>query len=101
MTRGRLRAVLAGRGCMLFPVAAFAVHQLRYQLAYGSRAGAVLSAQGHGYLTSLAPWVVVLLGVAAGAFLARLARAATGVAAETPPRRAFRRLWLASTLGLL
>ena len=32
----RLRSVLAGRGFMLFPAAAFAVHQLRYELAYGS-----------------------------------------------------------------
>ena len=46
MTHRRLRAVLAGRGFMLFPAAAFAVHQLRYQLAYGSRTGAALSAQG-------------------------------------------------------
>ena len=43
---------------MLLPAAAFAVHQLRYELAYGSRSGAALTAQGHGYLDSLAPWVV-------------------------------------------
>jgi hypothetical protein len=85
---------------MLFPAAAFAVHQLRYQLAYGSRAGAVLSAQGHGYLTSLAPWVAVLAGVAAGSFLVRLARVATG-RPDGRPRRAFATLWLATFAGLL
>ena len=92
--------MLGGRGFLLFPAAAFAVHQLRYQLAYGSRTGAALSAQGHGYLTSVAPWVAVLLGVAAGSFLARLARAAGG-RPDIRPRRAFTRLWLASSLGLL
>jgi hypothetical protein len=100
MTNRRLRTVLAGRGFMLFPAAAFAVHQLRYQLAYGSRTGAALSAQGHGYLTSLAPWVAVLLGIGAGSFLARVARSAGG-RPDTRPRRAFSRLWLASWLGLL
>ena len=100
MTNRRLRTLLAGRGFMLFPAAAFAVHQLRYELAYGSQTGAALSAQGHGYLTSLAPWVAVLLGVAAGSFLARLARSAGGTP-DTRPRRAFTRLWLATSLGLL
>jgi hypothetical protein len=74
----RVRSVLAGRGFMLLPAAAFAVHQLRYELGYGSRSGAALAAQGHGYQNSLAPWVVLLLAVAVGAFLVRVARAATG-----------------------
>src|SRR5690349_19473607 len=74
----RVRGLLAGRGFMLLPAAAFAVHQLRYELGYGSRSGAALAAQGHGYQNSLAPWVVLLLAVAAGAYLARVARAATG-----------------------
>jgi hypothetical protein len=100
MTRRSAQRALAGRGFMLFPAAAFAVHQLRYQLAYGSRAGAALSAQGHGYLTSLAPWVAVLAGVAAGSFLARLARAATG-RPDGRPRRSFATLWLATFAGLL
>ncbi len=74
----RVRSMLAGRGFMLLPAAAFAVHQLRYELGYGSRSGAALAAQGHGYQNSLAPWVVLLLAVAAGTFLARVARAASG-----------------------
>lgn len=83
----RVRSVLAGRGFMLLPASAFAVHQLRYELGYGSRSGAALAAQGHGYQNSLAPWVVLLLAVAVGTFLARVARAATG-RAETR-RRSF------------
>src|SRR5580704_13615839 len=96
----RLRSACAGRGFMLFPAAAFAVHQLRYELAYGSRAGAALSAQGHGYLTSLAPWVAVLVALALGSFLARLARAGGGEL-EARPRRAFAGLWLLASACLL
>ena len=95
-----LRSVLAGRGFMLFPAAAFAVHQLRYQLVYGHRAGAALSASGHGYLTSVAPWIVLLLAVAAGSFLARVARAAAG-RPDLQPNRAFGALWALSSAGLL
>jgi hypothetical protein len=87
----RVRSVLAGRGFMLLPAAAFGVHQLRYELGYGSRSGAALAAQGHGYQNSLAPWVVVLIAVAVGTFLARVARAATG-RAETR-RRSFAALF--------
>lgn len=61
------------------PAAALAVHQLRYWLAYGSRANAELSAQGHSYLHSLVPWTVLALGVGATLFVRRLGRAlATG-----------------------
>lgn len=41
--------------------AAFAVHELRYQLAFGEHAGDVLGQQGHGYLNALAPLIVLLL----------------------------------------
>jgi hypothetical protein len=95
-----VRSVLAGRGFMLLPAAAFGVHQLRYELAYGSHAGYELAAQGHGYLDSLAPWVAVLLAFAAGSFLARVARAAAGRGSDAP-QRDFGRLWLLSSLALL
>jgi hypothetical protein len=73
-----LRRALAGRGFVLFPAAAYAVHQLRFELGYGAGSGAALAAQGHGYLDSLAPWVGVLLALGLGSFLARLVRAAAG-----------------------
>src|SRR5207253_1908986 len=63
MAHPRLRSVIGGRGFLLLPAAAFAVHQLRYSLAYGSRANQVLAMQGHSYLNSLAPWLVLLLGL--------------------------------------
>jgi hypothetical protein len=85
---------------MLLPVAAFAVHELRYELAYGSRANAALASQGHGYLDSTAPWLVLLLGLALGLFLARVARALGGRADERP-RRSFATLWLLSSASLV
>src|SRR5579871_2514022 len=100
MGRRSGRNVLAGRGFMLFPAAAFAVHQLRYQLAYGHRAGAALNASGHGYLTSIAPWIALLLALGAGSFLARVARAAAG-RPDMRPNRAFATLWALSSVGLL
>ena len=96
----RARSALAGRGFLLFPAAAFAVHQLRYQLTYGSRAGAALAAQGHGYQNSLAPWVVVLLAVGLGSFLARLARATAG-REDVHLRRSFAGLCVLSSSLLL
>src|SRR5262245_47151963 len=100
MTQRSVRSALAGRGFVLFPAAAFAVHQLRYELAYGSRSGAVLTAQGHGYLDSLAPWVVVLLAFGLGSFLLRVARAGSGER-DTTPRRALARLWALSSVALI
>jgi hypothetical protein len=78
MTRRTARSVLAGRGFVLFPAAAYAVHQLRFEIGYGSGSGAALAAQGHGYLDSLAPWLGLLLALGLGAFLTRLVRAAAG-----------------------
>jgi hypothetical protein len=100
MTHRSLRSALAGRGFMLLPAAAFAVHQLRYELGYGSRADQALAAQGHGYLDSLAPWVAVLIAFAFGSFLVRLANAASGRPALAP-RRAFGQLWLVTSAALL
>jgi hypothetical protein len=100
MAHSRLRSALSGRGFLLFPAAAFAVHQLRYELAYGSHAGQALSAQGHGYLNSLAPWVAVLLAIALGSFVGRVARAAAG-AAEPRSRRSFTGLWLLASACLV
>lgn len=104
MTHRNVRGVLAGRGFMLFPAAAFVVHELRYRLAYGSHAGRALTQQGHGYLNSLAPWVVLLAAFAAGSFLARAARALAVSDGPGPPllrpSRPFASLWLLSFTGL-
>lgn len=100
MTQRSVRSVLAGRGLLLLPAAAFAVHEGRYRLAYGPRADAALAAQGHSYLDSLAPWLVLLLGLALGAFLVRVARSVTG-RADSRPRRSLAALWTLSTASLV
>ena len=68
----------------LVPAAALGVHQLRFLLAFGGGAGAALARQGHAYLTSLVPWIVALVGLAAGGFLWALGRALRG---QTSARR--------------
>ncbi len=85
---------------MLVPAAAFGVHQVRYELAYGTHADQALAAQGHGYLDSLAPWLAVLIALALGSFLVRVARSASG-RRELGPHRAFAALWLVASAGLL
>jgi hypothetical protein len=96
------RDVTSGNaGLLLVPAAAFAVHQLRYSLAYGSRANAELAAQGHSYMHSLVPWLILTLGIGFSAFIRRAAIAAgTG----NPGRfhgRSPGALWAGTTLGLL
>jgi hypothetical protein len=76
------------------------VHQLRYELTYGSRTGAELAAQGHGYQNSLAPWVVLLLAVGLGSLLVRVARAAAAQQ-DVWRRRSFARLAVLSSALLL
>ena len=100
MSSSSVRSALAGRGFLLLPVAALGVHELRYRLAYGSHADSALAAQGHGYVDSLAPWLVLLLGLALGAFLVRVA-GALGGRADATPRRSFAALWLLSTVSLV
>ena len=83
------------------PAAAFAVHQLRYWLAFGSQAGAELDRQGHSYLHSVAPWIIFLIAVAVGSFLRALGRAFGGQ--RTTPRRSvsFAVLWLLCSASLV
>jgi hypothetical protein len=85
----------------LMPAAAFAVHQLRYLLAYGNHAGAVLERQGHAYLHSLAPWLVLLLALGAGAFLRALGRAFGGHCSLRRYTVSFAVLWLACAACLV
>lgn len=85
----------------LMPPAAFAVHQFRYELAYGSQAGVVLRETGHSYLHSVVPWLVALLGVAFGSFLVRVGRT---FATRTSPGEfslSFGALWALCTAALI
>jgi hypothetical protein len=88
-------------GILLLPAAAVVVHQLRYWLAYGSRANAELAAQGHSYLSSLVPWTIGAVALGAGLYLRRAAHAFhTGRASSTRGLPAAA-LWLATSVSLL
>src|SRR4051812_32286367 len=69
---------LRARAFALLPIAALGVHQLRYRLAFGDHAAHDLAAQGHAYLASLAPLLVLAAALGAAEFLARLAGAWRG-----------------------
>jgi hypothetical protein len=85
----------------LMPAAAFAVHQLRYWLAFGSRAGVELRDQGHSYLHSVVPWIVLLIALSVGAFLRALGRALGGKGSSTRVTRSFTALWLLCAASLV
>ncbi len=90
------------RGMALLPLAALAVHQLRYALAFGEDTSAKLAEQGHAYLGSVEALAVMLCAVAFGSFLTRLAGAWTSGAAGGPAaaRHGLLKLWAAAALVL-
>ncbi len=81
----------------LLPPAAFAVHQLRYMLAYGSGAGPALQRTGHSYLHSVVPWLILLVALAAGGFLRALGRAFSRQTSLSRYSASFLALWIACT----
>ncbi len=85
----------------LMPAAAFAVHQLRYWLAFGSYAGAELEQQGHSYLHSVVPWIVCLIAVSVGGFLRALGRAFGGKRPVRQRTLSFAGLWLLCAISLV
>ncbi len=102
MTRAGRRSVLGGAArAALIPAGAFAVHQLRFWLAFGGGAGAQLQLTGHSYLHSLVPWIALGLGLAAGAFLQALGRALAGQRSVPRYTASLLVLWLACTVCLL
>ena len=93
MSRRRLQfrvgALLAG--------GALGLHELRYVLAYGGDAPAVLDHHGHAYLAVVAPCVGVVIALAVASLLVRVARSPGMAGAE--PR--VRLLWPAASATLL
>jgi hypothetical protein len=85
----------------LMPAGALAVHQLRYWLAFHGAAGAELQRQGHSYLHSLVPWIVLGLAVAAGVFVRTLGRAFGGRVSVSRHTVSFLALWLISAATLV
>jgi hypothetical protein len=99
------------RGALLMPLCALAVHQLRFYLAFGSHAPAVLARDGHGYLQFAEPAVLVLAALAVGWFAGVVALRAIGSSvegrthaaprnAELPGRGGTVRVWLVCALLL-
>lgn len=74
-----------------------AVHELRYAVGYGENAGSVLAAQGHSYLSWAGPLLAVVVAVACGAFIARLASASTR---SDEPSVNTGRVWVAASSSL-
>jgi hypothetical protein len=88
-------------GLLLLPTAAFVVHQLRYSLAYGSRANAELAAQGHSYLNSLVPWFVLALGLGFTLFVRRVVQALRTGQTGRLARGSRLAVWAATWVGLI
>jgi len=105
-TDGRARRGIGARVAgfayaALLPPAAFAVHQLRYWLAFGANAGVELQRTGHSYLHSVVPWLVLALALAVGGFLRALGRAFAG---HTSPARftlSLTAMWLVCSAALV
>src|ERR1700761_5423841 len=98
---GTLSRVLRGWPAALFPAAALAVHQLRYLLAYGGRAGAMLERTGHSYLHSVVPWLVLAVALAIGGLLRCLGDALSGQTSVSRYTISFAGLWLLCTVTLV
>jgi hypothetical protein len=94
LTRGAARVAL-------LPPAAFAVHQLRYVLAFGAGAGLELQRTGHSYLHSVVPWIVLLIALVAGGFLYALGRAFAGQTSGPRFSLSFSTLWLTCSATLV
>jgi hypothetical protein len=100
--RGGRGARVRGLGpVVLMPAAAFAVHQLRYYLAYGSAAAAQLQRTGHSYLHSVVPWIVLLVALTVGGFLWALGRAMAGQTSLSRYTLSFLGLWAACAAALV
>jgi hypothetical protein len=85
----------------LMPAGAFAVHQLRYLLAFHGRAGIELQRQGHSYLHSLVPWIILATALVFGTFLRALGSAFGGRCSLPRYTVSFAALWLACAACLM
>lgn len=85
----------------LVPAAALGVHQLRFMLAFGGQAGVQLARQGHSYLHSWVPWIMLLIGVAASGFLWGLGRALAGQRSASRYTVSLVALWMVCATSLV
>jgi hypothetical protein len=102
MLRADRRSVVRGLAQVgLLPPAALAVHELRYLLAYGGSASIELQRQGHSYLHSVVPWIVLVGALVVGGFLRALGRAFSGHTSGHRLTISFAGLWLACAACLI
>jgi hypothetical protein len=92
-----MRPIVRLRSVALLLAGAYALHSLRYLVAYGEGAGHALRAQGHAYLGVAPAALTLLLAAALGELLARVARG--GGTCE--PETSLRRLWAVSVAALI
>lgn len=85
------------RSVALLLAGAYAVHTLRYLLAYGPESHAELLAQGHGYLGAAPLALTVLLAAAVGQLVLRVARGG----GSHGPKRSWRSVWAVCATSLL
>jgi len=85
------------------PLAAIAVHQMRFFLAYGDGGRRELAETGHSYLHSVTPWIVLVFAIGIGGFLQRLSHAWRDghEAGAGRARRSLLRLWLTASAALI
>jgi hypothetical protein len=100
------RLAVTLRAALLMPLAAMTVHQLRYYLVFGPHAAGRLAREGHAYLATLEPFVLLVATLAVGAFVGRLARAFGGRAewanrSRATPGTALLWTWLLCACALL
>lgn len=76
------------------PAAALAVHELRFWLAFGGGASAEVARQGHSYLHSIVPWIMLGIGLGVGGFLYGLGRALRGQTSGSRYTLSLGGLWL-------
>jgi hypothetical protein len=95
------RTSRTARATSLLSLAALAVHELRYLLAYGDRADEALASQGHAYLSDLGGTLITL---ALATLLATVLASGLAPAARRPGQtagRAFRRTAALYAIALL
>lgn len=98
---GRRRGLASLWPGILLAPAAFAVHELRYLLAYGDSAGLELQRTGHSYLHSVIPWLIGITAAVMGLFLVSLGRALRGQVSLRRYTLSFAGLWIVCAASLV
>jgi hypothetical protein len=93
------------RSALLMPLAALAVHQGRYDLAFGAHTPARMLRDGHAYLGSVVPFTALGAALALGLWAGRLARAwhggGRGSRPTAPRPHSLLRIWALISIVLL